>query len=311
MSEFLPNPATHVATNTLKRLGLAPQIGAMSRRPKEIPRDMNGFLSKRHPMPHYTMWRGNTHRYQYNESFVARWGEGDTKYRYHQYFAHAKDPNDYDKPGRDFELLQVRQGKLNVKKMPEVQYVAKDAKPTWNFRSWSDLLSTLDPWGREVQYKEHVPEHLGAKRPLCPMSPTTYHKHIQLAYMDKIEIMICPFFFGYGPSIQRSVLTFYRRCLSGRSSVPKDKISLVYSVDLVSPKITVHWIDGTTYSPPVLEGVTAQGLIQRIMEQAWLQRDKLEASGKELKPLSIDDYKWNEVIKFKKVKKASAVAGKK
>lgn len=304
MSEFLPNPAVHVGVSSLKRLGLAPPLGTMRRLQKEQPRDVHAFRYLRHPLPHYTMWRGNNFKYQYAQSSVARWGEGDTKNRYHQFYAHAKDPEDYGKPGRDFELLQVQQGKLNKKPMPVPQYVGKDSKPAWNFRSWADLLSTLDPWQRELQYKEFVPEHLGAKRPLCPLAPSTYHQHMHLAYIEKLDIRICPFFFGYGPSVQRAVLNFYRRTLGGRSSFAKDKISLTYSIDHIAPQITVTWLDGTTYSPPVLDGVTPQGLIQKIMEQAWLQRDKLEASGKELKPLSIDDYKWNEVIKFKKEKKA-------
>lgn len=306
MSEFLPNPASHIPTATLKRLGLSPQIGAMNRAPKMTPHNMLGRRVLRHPMPFYSMWRGNTFKYQYNVAFLARWGEGETKHRYHQYFSHAKDPTDYDKPGRDFELLQVRQGKLNAKPLPVVQYVSKDSKPAWNFRSWADLLSTLDPWQRELQYKEHVPEHIGAQRPLCPLSPSTYHKHIHLAYIDKIEITVCPFFFGYGPSVQRTALNFYRRCLGGRTSFPKDKIFLHYSIDYITPKIVITWIDGTTYSPLLLDGITPQGLIQKIMEQSWLHRDKLEASGKELKPLSIDDYKWNEVIKFKKEKKSAS-----
>lgn len=307
MSEFLPNPATHVSRATLKRVGLALPVGALSRKPKETPRDMSGGKYLKHPMPHYLMWRGNTNKYQYNTSFVSRWGEGDTKHKYHQYFAHAKDPQDYDRPGRDYDLMIVRRGKLNIKPLPQVQYIDnKNSKPKWNFRSWADLLSTLDPWQRELQYPEHVPEHLGAKRPLCPLNPTTYHKHIHLAYIEQIDITVCPYLFGYGPSIQRTALNFYRRCLSGRSAFPKDKVSLTYSIDLVMPKITVTWLDGSKYSPTLLEGMEPQAVIQKIMEQAWLQRDKLEASGKELNPLSIDDYKWNEVIKFKKEKKAAA-----
>jgi hypothetical protein len=309
MSEFLPNPAVHVARETLRRVGVAPAGGALSRRPKETPLTADvsrGLRQLRHPLPFYTMWRGNTTAYSYNSTFLARWGEGETKHRYHQYFAHAKDPADYDKPGSDYELLQVRRGKLLAKPLPAVQYVSASAKPAWNFRSWADLLATLDPWQRELQYPEHVPEHLGAKRPLCPLAPAAYHRHVHLAYMERIDVTVCPLFFGFGPSIQRTALEFYRRCLSARSLLPKDRVHLHYSVEYVSPKIVVTWVDGTTFSPPLFEGGTAQSIIQRVMEQAFLQRDRLEASGKQLQPLTIDDYKWNEVIKFKKEKKAAA-----
>lgn len=313
MAEFTPNPASHVARDTMRRLGLAPRIGGMSRNPKETPRGPDFWKTLVHPLPHYLMWRGNTTKYRWNESFVSRWGEGDTKHRYHQYFAHAKDPKDYDKPGRDFELMQVREGKINVKPLPRPQYVAEGSRPVaWTFRSWADLLSTLDPWQREVHYAEHVPEHIGAKRPLCPLAPSTYHQHMHLAYMTDIKVTLCPYFFGYGGarSVQRSAIDFYRRCLSGRAMLPKDKVQLHYTVDPVAPRVEVTWLDGTTYSPPLLEGCTAQNIVQSIMEEAWMVRDRLEASGKNLQPLSIDDYRWNEVIQWKKQKKADSKAKK-
>lgn len=126
--------------------------------------------------------------------------------------------------------------------------------------------------------------------------------------MTGISVTVCPFFFGYAGSrsVQRAAIDFYRRCLSARAMLPKEQVQLHYSIDPVAPRIEVTWLDGTKYSPPILEGCTAQGLIQSVMEEAWLMRDKLEASGKNLQPLSIDDYKWNDIIAWKKAKKKAA-----
>lgn len=110
--------------------------------------------------------------------------------------------------------------------------------------------------------------------------------------MEKINITVSPFTFGYGANLQKSVLDFYRRALSSRAPYPNDKIFLYYTVDCITPQIEVVWLDGTTYCPPLIEGVSAQDLIQMVMEEAWLTADRMGAQGRTLNPIAIDDYKW-------------------
>lgn len=263
------------------------------------------------PLPYTMMWRGNHTKFRYTKTSLGRWGEGETKHRYHQYFSHAKCPTDYGKAGREFELMTVDQGKRVQKPLPEVQYVPKDAKPTWNFKTWVDPLDTLDIWQREVQYEHHIPTHLNAKRPLAVLAPTTFHKHMQLAYFEKITITVSPFLFGFGFTAQKTALDFYRLCLASRSPLPKDKVFLFYSIDDIAPTIEVTWLDGSVYTPTIYDNMKPTALVQQIMERSWLEGDRLDAAGTKLPKLGVDDYKWALVLELKKKKKAEAKAGAK
>jgi hypothetical protein len=255
------------------------------------------------------MWRGNHNKYQYNTATSSLWGEGETHRKYHQHFAHAKCPTDYGRAGREFEFLSVKRGKLMVKPLPQVQYVQKGSKPCWLWKSWHSAANTTEMFQREVQYAEHVPEHLGAKRPLCVVAPQTMHKNLHLMHMEKITITVCPFLFGYGHTVQKAALDFYRHALSSRSPFPKDKVFLFYSLDFITPKIEVTWLDGTVYEPPLLQGGNHLDIIQMVMEQGWLAADVMEAKGMALQPLAIDDYKWEQVIAFKKFRDPNASKG--
>ncbi|KEG06877.1 hypothetical protein DQ04_11821020 [Trypanosoma grayi] len=255
------------------------------------------------------MWRGNHDRYTYNQSTVARWGEGETRHMYHQHYAHAKCPRDYGRGGREFAYLSVTRGRLAQRPLPQVQYVAKGAKPTWLFKSWHTPLSSPVMWEREVQYDAHVPQHTGAKRPLAVLAPRTMHRYLFLMHMERITVTVSPLLFGYGHTLQKAVLDFYRRAISARAPFPKDKVFLFYAVDHVTPRIEVKWLDGTTYAPPVLEGASAQDLIQMVMEEAWLAADRMGAEGRVLNPIAIDDYKWEQLIVFKKVRDKEAAKG--
>lgn len=297
----------HYTLQRLKSLGLSiPQVG-LSRKPRLRPHV--GHLQRLiYPLPFYAMWRGNHNKYTYNQATASTWGEGETHRLYHQHYAHAKCSTDYGRSGREFAYLSVRSGKLVKKPLPKVQYVKEGSKPSWLFKSWHNTLSTPSMWEREVQYPEHIPEHLGAKRPLAILAPRTFHRYLFLMHMEKITITISPFLFGYGNSLQKAVLDFYRRALSARCPYPNDKIFLFYSVDAVSPKVEVTWLDGSTYVVPLIEGVTAQDLIQMVMEKAWLEADRMSAAGRVLQPLAIDDYKWEQLIVFKKKRAKEAGA---
>lgn len=300
--------SAHYSVQTLRSLGLTPPQVAISRQPRLRPHvgHLKGLV---YPLPFYAMWRGNHNTYQYNQSTSSTWGEGETHRYYHQHYAHAKCPTDYGRSGREFAYLSVRTGKLVRKPLPKVQYVDKDSKPTWLFKSWHNPLSAPSMWEREVQYPEHIPEHIGAKRPLAILAPKTFHKYLFLMHMEKITLTISPFLFGYGNTLQKAALDFYRRALSARCPFPKDKIFLFYSIDVISPKIEVTWLDGSTYTPPLIEGVTAQDLIQMVMEEAWLAADRMNAAGRVLHPVAIDDYKWDQLVVFKK-KRAKEAGGK-
>ncbi|CAD2222982.1 hypothetical protein AGDE_06048 [Angomonas deanei] len=305
-------PSNHYSAEALKGLGLLPPQIGLSRQPRLRPYvgHLSGLV---YPLPNYAMWRGNHNRYQYNRATPSTWGEGETGKLYHQHYAHAKCPTDYGRAGREFEFLTVKRGKLQMKPLPKVQYVHPDSKPKWLFKSWHNPLSSATMWEREVQYPEHTPDHLGAKRPLAVIAPKTFHKHLFLMHMEKINITVSPFVFGFGNNLQKAALDFYRRALSARSPFPNDKIFLYYSIDQITPKIEVIWLDGNTYVPPVIEGVNAQDLIQMVMEQAWLAADRMSAEGRALNPIAIDDYKWEQVIayKAKRVKDAKGGAKKK
>lgn len=308
MSEGSANPAVHMTIASIKGLGLTvPQLG-MSRKPR-LRSHVGHLPGLVHPLPGYAMWRGNHWKYRYNQATASSWGEGDTHRQYHQHYAHAKDPKDYGRAGREFEFLSVKRGKLVQKPLPKVQYVHPDSKPKWLWKSWHGAMNTTEMWQREVQYPEHIPEHLGAKRPLSVMAPTTYHRHLHLIHMEKIVITVCPFVFGLGDTLQKTVLDFYRRALSARSPMPKDKVFLFYSLDAISPQVQVTWIDGSTYTPPLLEGMSSQDIIQMIMETGWLTGDRIEAAGKALQPLAIDDYQWEAVVTFKKIRDKNASKG--
>lgn len=299
---------SHYSFQSLKALGLTPPQGAISRQPRLRPHI--GHLSGlTYPLPYYAMWRGNHNKYTYNQSTASCWGEGESHRQYHQYYAHAKCPTDYGRSGREFTYLSVVNGKIVLKPLPTVQYVSKDSKPRWLFKSWHNPLSAPSMWEREVQYDEHTPEHLGAKRPLAILAPRTYHRHLFLMHMEKITLTVSPFLFGFGNTLQKAALDFYRRALSSRCPFPHDKVFLYYAIDIVSPSIVVTWLDGSTYSPPLIEGVTAQDLIQMVMEEAWLAADRMSAAGRLLNPVAIDDYKWEQLIEFKK-KRAKEAAGK-
>lgn len=303
----MANPAAHYSVESLKGFGLLPAQIGLSRGPRLRPhaRTLKGLV---YPLPFYAMWRGNHDKYTYNQATPSTWGEGSTASMYHQHYAHAKCPSDYGRSGREFSYLSVQRGKLWKKPLPQVQYVPADAKPKWVFKSWHNALSSPTMWEREVQYPEHIPEHLGAKRPLAVIAPKTMHRHLFLMHMEKVTITISPFVFGYGHNLQKAAIDFYRRALSARSPFPNDKIFLFYAVDPITPRIEVTWLDGNVYVPPMIEGVNAQDLIQMIMEQAWLAADRMNAEGRALNPLAIDDYKWEELIVFKK--KRSKDAGK-
>lgn len=310
MSEGQANPATHRSAAHVKGINLTlPQL-ALSRKPRlRVQKGMVGALQ--YPLSNYAMWRGNHWKYRYNVATASGWGEGETKHMYHQHYAHAKDPTDYGRAGREFEFLSVKRGKLNMKPLPKVQYVSEKSQPKWLMKSWHGAMNASDMWQREVQYDEHVPQHLGAKRPLSVIAPSTFHQYLSLMHMEKITITICPFMFGFGDNIQKCVMDFYRRALSARSPFPKDKIFLFYSIDFVTPKIEVTWLDGGVYSPPLLEGCKTQDVIQMVMEQGWLAQDRMEAAGRALQPLAIDDYKWEQLISYKKIRDREAMKNKK
>lgn len=258
-----------------------------------------------YPLVGHNMVRGNHDKYTYTKGSLSHWGEGLAVNKYHQHYAHAKCPTDYGKGGREFEYLTVKRGKMTRLPIPKVQYIDAKTKPTWVFKSWHGGLGNIEVWQREVQYPEHVPEHIEAKRPLTTLAPQTFHKTIHLAHMEKITITLSPLMFGFGKTTQAAVLMLYQRLISARSPFPKDKVSMFYSIDLITPRITVTWVDGSVYEPPVMEGCTAQDLTQMIMEQSWLAADRISASGKPLQPLAIDDYKWFQRAIEKKKKKAA------
>lgn len=295
----MANPAAHYSFENLKAFGLVPAQVGLSRNPR-LRTHVGHLKGLVYPLPHYAMWRGNHNSYTYNQASVSNWGEGDTNRMYHQHYAHAKCPTDYGKGGREFAYLSVSKGKLLRKPLPTVQYAPKDSKPKWVFKSWHNPLSAPSMWEREVQYPEHTPEHLGAKRPLAVMAPKTFHRHLFLMHMEKVTVTVSPLLFGYGNTLQKAALDFYRRALSARSPFPNDKIFLYYSIDPISPRIEVTWLDGNVYVPPLIEGVRAQDLIQMVMEAAWLAADRMDAEGRKLNPLAIDDYKWEQLIVFKK-----------
>ena len=265
----------------------------------------------RHPLPHYLLWRSLTPHgvYTYNQGSVSRHGEGEGMRSYHQYFAHAKDPADRCRTGREFELLRILRGRMWKKAMPTPQYVDPKAKPTWLFKSWDDPFDSLQMWQRELWYDNHVPTHIGAKRPLAVLAPSTYHKQMSLVHIDTIAVTVCPFLFGFGHTLQKAVLDFYRRCLSGRSLVPNEKVKLYYTSAYVAPRVEVTWRDGQKWSPPLHDGIKTQEIIQAVMEQAWLETDRMDASGVTLPALTVDDFKWQEVILYKKKKKAADAKG--
>ena len=303
----MANPPKHATKELFMRLGVPPPAGALSRRPRyqPVPSSYNCLM---HPLPYYTMWRGNHAKYTYNKYTVSNWGEGETMKRYHQYFSHAKDPCDVGRSGREFELIKVTQGKMVRKPLPVPQYVLPDSKPKWVFKSWESSFDNLEVWQREVQYQEHVPAHLGCKRPLCVLAPVTFHKYVHMAHIDKVTVTLCPFVFSYGKSLQKTAIDFYRHCLSARCPFPKDRVFLFYALDYMTPQIEVTWVDGTTYNVPLLEGSQCQNIVQLVMERSWLEGDRIDASGRPLQPLPIDDFKWQQLIAFKQKKKAQAAA---
>lgn len=315
MSEgAVASASAHVSESLIKSLGLRiPQL-AVSRDPPLRPwvRTVGARGNLVYPLPNYAMWRGNHWRYRYNVATTSTWGEGETRHMYHQHYGHAKDPLDYGRAGREFEHLSVKKGKLWKKPIPPPgqQYVAANSKPTWVWKSWHGAMNSSDMWQREVQYPEHVPEHLGAKRPLAVVSPSTFHQHMHLVHMEKLTVTVCPFLFGFGNHMMKTVLDFYRRTLSARSPFPNDKIFLFYAIDFITPVIEVTWLDGTTYRPPIFESSTAQDLIQMVMEQSWLAADRMEAAGRVLQPIAVDDYKWEQLITFKKIRDKEASKSK-
>ncbi|KAK7195254.1 hypothetical protein NESM_000450900 [Novymonas esmeraldas] len=305
----MATPPSHYTVANLRTLGLSiPQV-ALSRQPRLRPHvgHLSGLV---YPLPHYAMWRGNHNKYTYNQATPARWGEGNTHTMYHQHYAHAKCPTDYGRGGREFQFLSVTRGKLTRKPLPTVQYVSATSSPRWVFKSWHNPLAAPSMWEREVQYPEHTPEHTAATRPLAVVAPKTFHKHLFLMHMERITVTVSPLLYGYGHTLQKAALDFYRRGLSARSPFPKDKILLYYSIDHVTPKVEVTWLDGSVYAPPLIEGVGAQDLIQMVMEQAWLAADRMSAAGRVLNPIAIDDYKWEQLIAFKQKRAKSADAGK-
>lgn len=304
----MATPAVHYTAENLKAFGLPPAQLALSRKPRlrAYVGNVKGLV---YPLGNYCMWRGNHNTYRYNQATPATWGEGDTHRQYHQYYAHAKCPSDYGRGGREFAYLSVKRGKLVRKPLPVVQYVAKDSRPVWVFKSWHNALSSPTMWEREVQYPEHIPQHIGATRPLAVMAPQARHHQLFLMHMERITVTISPLMFGFGHTLQKAAMDFYRRALSARSPFPNDKITLFYSIDRVTPRIEVTWLDGNTYVPPMIEGVNAQDLIQMVMEQAWLAGDRMNAEGRTLNPIAIDDYKWEELVTFKKRRAKEAKTG--
>lgn len=301
------NVSPHVTKETLSRIGLNLPNFAVTRRAKIRMYATMGTKDRfNYPLVGYNMWRGMHSKYQYTKASLCGFGEGDAKNIYHQHFAHAKDVNDYGKGGREFQYLSVKRGKLLQKPLPTVQYTgdAKD-KPTWLFKSWHGSLGNMEVWQREVQYPAHVPEHLGAKRPLATMAPRAAHPIVHNANMDKITVVICPYNIGYGDTIQKAVMGFYRRCVSFASPFPKDKVQLYYSIEPITPKIEVTWADGSIYEPPILEGCKPRDLVQMVMENSWIAGDRMAAAGKNLQPIVIDDYKWQQMALVKKKKKAA------
>ncbi|CCW69769.1 unnamed protein product [Phytomonas sp. Hart1] len=301
-------PSAHHTLAHLQSSGLLPAQIGLSRQPRLRPhlRHLRGLI---YPLPYYAMWRGNHNAYQYNLATPASWGEGQTAASYHQHFAHAKCPTDYGRGGREFAYLAVRQGRLRQKALPRVRYIAPDSTPRWVFKSWHQPLASPTMWERELQYPEHTPAHLGATRPLAVMAPRALHRHLVLMHMARINVTVSPFLFGFGQTLQTAVLDFYRRALSARAPFPNDKIFLYYAVDLITPRIEVVWLDGEVYVPPIMEGVGASDLIQMVMEQAWLAGDRMSAAGFPLNPIAIDDYKWEELIVFKKKRAKEAAKG--
>lgn len=309
-TEGMANPPTHLSMSHLRtNLLHIPRLAA-SRKPRLRPWTAIGGGRLIYPLPNYQMWRGNHLKYTYNTSTASTWGEGETKHIYHQHYAHAKDVSDYGRAGREFQFLNVTKGKLQMKPLPKVQYVVEGSKPKWLWKSWHGALNSSDMWQREVQYDEHVPQHIGAKRPLAVLSPSTFHQHLHLMHMEKITVTVSPLMVGYGQTLLKSVLDFYRRALSSRSPFPRDKIFLFYSIDIMTPQIEVTWLDGTTYAPPLVEGCRPHDIIQMVMEQAWLAQDRMEAAGRVLQPLAIDDYKWEQLITFKKIRDKEAAKAK-
>lgn len=301
----------HFTHEIYSKLGLLPPQLAVSRKNRRRMYVEGQYNKMVHPLPYAHMWRGNHDKYQYNKHMSGHFGESETKKMYHQYYSHAKDPTQYGRSGLQTEMLLVSRGKLKFKPLPAVQYVDPKSKPKFNYKSWHDALDSREVWQREVQYPEHVPAHLGAKRPLAIQSPSTLHNFVHLAHMEKIVVTICPFLFGFGRHLQKAVLDFYRRCLGARSPFPADKIELFYTIDYVSPKVEVFWLDGSSFDVPLLEGARDLDIVQLVMEQSWLAADRMDAAGRQLQPLPIDDYKWQQVLNFKKKKKAEADKGKK
>lgn len=300
-----PNPLTNADAGWMRRIQNAAPSGALSRRTKLQPTRNNWAGPLIYALPHYILWRGNLNTYRYRASYgVSRYGEGDSmKSEYHQYFSHAKDPLDVNKPGKEFEFLHVGRGKLHMKPLPQVQYVVPGAAPKWHFKSWHDPLESMDPWLREVHYDNHVPTHLGAKRPLAVIAPSTVHRTVQFMNMQHMTFTVSPFLFGFGHTMQKAVMDLYRTCVSGRTSlVPKEKITLFYAIDAVTPKVEVKFNDGTTYRPPITDRTTSFDLLQMVMEQSWLAGDRANAMGKALTPPSIDEYRWHQVVSYMKKK---------
>ena len=301
------NSTPHISRDTLTRLGIPTPNFATGRKYKQrIYAVHNTGRSLVHPLAGYNMWRGNHNKYKYTKASLDNPGEGSAKNIYHQHFKHAKCDTDYGKGGREFEYLSVKRGALAVKPLPAVQYVDPKEKPTWLFKSWHGSLANMEVWQREVQYPSHVPEHLGAQRPLAVMAPRTGHTTVHNVHMEKIVVTICPYQIGYGDSIQKAVMAFYRRCINFTSPFPKDKVQLFYSIEPITPKIEVTWVDGTVYEPPVLEGCTGADLTQMVMEQAWIAGDRMAAAGRSLHPIAIDDYKWQQLAIVRRKKKAAS-----
>lgn len=326
----MATPAKYATPAMQSSMKLGVASGVLRAANKQQP-DRSG--KHRHPLPQYLLHKSLFTEYDYSKSRSARYGEGLAMGTlYHQYYNHAKCANDEGQPGRDFEFLRTRRGTMLKKALPAPQYVPKDpasltpfdknAKPDpknakdapkvkWNWKSWEDNFEPLTMWQREVQYENHVPTHTGAKRPLSVLAPSTYHRHMTLQHIHHIAITVCPFMFGYGQTLQKSVLDFYRRCLSGRSTIPNEKVSLHYAVDFVTPNITVTWADKTSWSPPLFDSIKSQDIIQMVMERAWLETDRMDAAGVKLAPITVDDFKWQQVIEYKKKKEKDQKGSKK
>lgn len=313
MSGNPANPLEYATREHFKAIGVQPACGALGKKVAALSarNTLSTKFALMYPLPGYLLWRGNHQSYTYNKNQSSHWGEGDTRHLYHQYFRHAKDPTDYWRAGREFQAIRVDQGRRVVKPLPKPQYVNPKSIPTWNWKSWHSELGTQNIWQRELQYPEHIPEHLGAKRPLANMAPSVRHNRLQAAHIENITITVCPFIFGFGYTTQKAVLDFYRHTLAARTPFPDDRVTLNYTIDRVSPTIDVTWVDKSVYSVPVFEGATGRDYVQLIMERSWLQADIMTAAGIALQPLPIDDYKWAELIAYKKKKDKTAKAGKK